>query len=112
MAHATLPMSQLVPTHHGASCRECPPVQPALMSVEMALDIWKWPFPWTCPTSSRWLGNDLQEPVGNKGRHHFQMSGTSTPKGTASTVHHIGTFPQLEDQMTNFTSDIDRVAAG
>jgi len=27
-------------------------------------------------------------------------------------VHHIGTFPQLEDQMTNFTSDIDRVAAG
>ena len=21
-------------------------------------------------------------------------------------VHHIGTFPQLEDQMTNFTSDI------
>ena len=23
-------------------------------------------------------------------------------------VHHIGTFPQLEDQMTNFTSDIDR----
>ena len=85
MAHATLPMSQLVPTHHGASCRECPPVQPALMSGEMALDIWKWPFPWTCPTSSRWLGNDLQEPVGNKGRHHFQISGTSTPKGTAST---------------------------
>ena len=27
-------------------------------------------------------------------------------------AHHIGTFPQLEDQMTNFTSDIDRVAAG
>ena len=27
-------------------------------------------------------------------------------------VHHIGTFPQLEDQMTNFTSDIDRAAAG
>jgi hypothetical protein len=27
-------------------------------------------------------------------------------------VHHIGTFPQLEDQMTNFASDIDRVAAG
>jgi hypothetical protein len=26
--------------------------------------------------------------------------------------HHIGTFPQLEDQMTNFTSDIDRAAAG
>jgi hypothetical protein len=25
-------------------------------------------------------------------------------------VHHIGTFPQLEDQMTNFTSDIDRAA--
>jgi hypothetical protein len=27
-------------------------------------------------------------------------------------VHHIGTVPQLEDQMTNFTSDIDRAAAG
>ena len=27
-------------------------------------------------------------------------------------VHHIGTFPQLEDQMTDFTSDIDRAAAG
>jgi phage terminase large subunit-like protein len=27
-------------------------------------------------------------------------------------VHHVGTFPQLEDQMTNFTSDIDRAAAG
>jgi hypothetical protein len=27
-------------------------------------------------------------------------------------AHHIGTFPQLEDQMTNFTSDINRVAAG
>src|SRR6516164_4957215 len=27
-------------------------------------------------------------------------------------VHHIGTFPQLEDQMANFTSDIDRAAAG
>jgi phage terminase large subunit-like protein len=27
-------------------------------------------------------------------------------------IHHIGTFPQLEDQMTNFTSAIDRAAAG
>ena len=27
-------------------------------------------------------------------------------------IHHIGTFPQLEDQMTDFTSDIDRAAAG
>ena len=27
-------------------------------------------------------------------------------------VHHIGIFRQLEDQMTNFTSDIDRAAAG
>ena len=27
-------------------------------------------------------------------------------------VHHVGTFPQLEDQMTNFTSDFDRQAAG
>jgi len=29
-----------------------------------------------------------------------------------SRVHHIGTFPQLENQMANFTSDIDRAAAG
>src|SRR6202030_2162916 len=27
-------------------------------------------------------------------------------------AHHIGTFPQLEDQMTSFTSDIDRAEAG
>jgi phage terminase large subunit-like protein len=27
-------------------------------------------------------------------------------------MHHIGSFPQLEDQMTNFTSDFDRDAAG
>jgi len=27
-------------------------------------------------------------------------------------MHHVGTFPQLEDQMTNFTSDFDRQSAG
>jgi predicted phage terminase large subunit-like protein len=27
-------------------------------------------------------------------------------------MHHIGTFPQLEDQMTSFTSDFDRRSAG
>jgi phage terminase large subunit-like protein len=27
-------------------------------------------------------------------------------------MHHVGTFPQLEDQMTNFTADFDRRAAG
>lgn len=27
-------------------------------------------------------------------------------------MHHVGTFPQLEDQLTNFTSDFDREAAG
>ena len=27
-------------------------------------------------------------------------------------MHHVGGFPQLEDQMTNFTSDFDRKAAG
>jgi phage terminase large subunit-like protein len=27
-------------------------------------------------------------------------------------MHHIGSFPQLDDQMTNFTSDFDRQAAG
>jgi phage terminase large subunit-like protein len=27
-------------------------------------------------------------------------------------MHHVGSFPELEDQMTNFTSDFDREAAG
>jgi phage terminase large subunit-like protein len=27
-------------------------------------------------------------------------------------MHHVGSFPQLEDQMTNFTSDFDAQAAG
>jgi phage terminase large subunit-like protein len=27
-------------------------------------------------------------------------------------IHHVGTFSQLEDQMTNFTTDFDRAAAG
>jgi phage terminase large subunit-like protein len=27
-------------------------------------------------------------------------------------MHHVGTFAQLEDQMTNFTTDFDRAAAG
>jgi len=27
-------------------------------------------------------------------------------------VHHIGAFPQLEDQMCAFTSDFDRASAG
>src|SRR6516162_4585245 len=27
-------------------------------------------------------------------------------------MHHVGTFPQLEDQMTSFTSDFDRQSAG
>jgi len=27
-------------------------------------------------------------------------------------MHHVGGFPQLEDQMTNFTSDFDRQKAG
>ena len=27
-------------------------------------------------------------------------------------MRHVGSFPQLQDQMTNFTSDFDREAAG
>ena len=27
-------------------------------------------------------------------------------------IHHIGTFPQLEDQMCAFTTDFDRARAG
>ena len=29
-----------------------------------------------------------------------------------SRVHHIGTFPELEDQMTSFIADIDRAKLG
>jgi phage terminase large subunit-like protein len=27
-------------------------------------------------------------------------------------VHHVGSFPELEDQCTSFTSDFDRARAG
>ena len=53
-----------------------------------------WRLPRSAPRVVRWCGPNLAA-LYQQGR-----------------VHHIGTFPQLEDQMTNFTSDIDRAAAG
>ena len=52
-------------------------------------------FPRSAPRAARWCGP-------NRWRR-------STSRAS---IHHIGTFPQLEDQMTNFTSDIERDAAG
>jgi hypothetical protein len=51
------------------------------MSVEMALEIWKWRLPWTSPISSSRVGNDLQQPRGNQSFRHFHMSTISTPYG-------------------------------
>jgi hypothetical protein len=39
----------------------------------------------------------------------FKVLGALCEQGR---MHHIGSFPWLEDQMTNFTSDFDREAAG
>jgi hypothetical protein len=49
------------------------------MSMEMALEIWKWRLFWTFSISSRSVGNDFQQPRGNQGFRHFHMSSTSTP---------------------------------
>ena len=54
-----------------------------------------WRLPRSAPRVARWCGPKPVAALYQQGR-----------------VHHIGTFPQLVDQMTDFTSDIDRVAAG
>src|SRR5215469_9946233 len=42
-----------------------------------------------------------------------RVTGQPRPAGyEQGRMHHIGSLPQLEDQMTNFTSDFDREAAG
>jgi hypothetical protein len=52
-----------------------------VMSVEIALDIWKWPFPETSSISNESPGNDFQHARGNEGGRHFQMSSISTLTG-------------------------------
>jgi hypothetical protein len=65
----------------GSRRSRCPTVEPALMSMEIALDIWKWRFLWPLRISSMSVGNDFQRPRGNQGFRHFQMSSISTPYG-------------------------------
>jgi hypothetical protein len=44
----------------------------AFMSMEMALEIWKWRLPWTSSISSRSVGNDFQQPLEIDAFRHFQ----------------------------------------
>jgi putative NADPH-quinone reductase len=41
----------------------CPPVGSSIMSVEMALEIWKWRLSWTSSISGRSVGNDFSSLV-------------------------------------------------
>jgi len=61
--------------------RDVQPVGLAFMSVEIALEIWKWRLSWTLCISGGSVGNDFQQPLGNEGFRDFQMSSTSTPYG-------------------------------
>ena len=62
----------------------CPHATLASMSVEMTLEIWKWPPLWTSCISTRPVGNDFQQPRGNHGNRHFHMSTIFTPYGGTS----------------------------
>ena len=58
-----------------------PTVEPAFMSMEMALDIWKWGFPWPLRIFMGLAGNDFQQPHENQGMRHFRMSSISVRRG-------------------------------
>jgi hypothetical protein len=60
------------------------------MSAEMTLEMWKWPFPWTCSISSRSVGNDFPHSRGNHGNRYFQMSTIFTPTGDQPAVDMVG----------------------
>jgi len=47
---------------------------------------------WTAPT--------------RRGRPHMNFAPEARQRTEQSRVHHIGTFPELEDQMTSFIADI------
>jgi len=53
---------------------------------------------WTAPT--------------RRGRPHMNFAPEARQRTEQSRVHHIGTFPELEDQMTSFIADIDRAKLG
>jgi hypothetical protein len=48
------------------------------MFAEMALEIWKWRFPWPLRIFSASVGNDFQQPRANERFGHFQMFSIST----------------------------------
>jgi hypothetical protein len=55
-----------------------------------------------------WIdGADLAQPLERRTGHDPKYTTTLARQGRA---HHCGVFPQLEDQMTMFTPDIDRKA--
>src|SRR6266436_4253959 len=58
------------------------------MSVEMALEIWKWRLPWTSSISSRSVGNDFQQPLGNEVFRHFRCPTFPTPYGGPACAAH------------------------
>jgi hypothetical protein len=60
------------------------------MSVEMALDIWKWRLYWTSSISSRSVGNDFREARGNQRNRDFHMFTISTPTGDQPALNMVG----------------------
>src|ERR1700730_7297864 len=62
----------------------------AFMSVKMALEIWKWRVPWTTTISSRSVGNDFQQPLGNEVFRHFQCPTFPPPTGDQPALHIAG----------------------
>jgi hypothetical protein len=51
------------------------------MFVKMALEIWKWWFPWPLRIFNTSVGNDFQQPLENEAFRYFQMFSISTPTG-------------------------------
>jgi len=80
-------------TPQGMRIRDVQSAGPPFMSVEMALEIWKWRLSWTSSISSRAVGNDFQEARGNKRNRDFQMSTIFTPYGGPACPEH-GRLPE------------------
>ena len=77
-------------TPQGMRIRNVQPAGSAFMSVEMALEIWKWRFFPVFGISGRSRGNDFQQPRGNQRNRYFQMSTNSTPYGPACPLNTVG----------------------
>jgi hypothetical protein len=66
----------------GSYCRSCS--QPSAYEMSsMALEIWKWPFPWSSSFPPH-RSEMIQQLRGNHGGRHFHMSTISTPYGGTS----------------------------